>query len=144
MLTSRYAIKGQMGIDNIGIPQAILTRENTEPVNEEDRLPNEGDGTSSLRDQERQQDIKDREADRELRKTYAQKAFWFAWIGFGFWALVITCYVVFFLWLNKRFFSDAVLIAITSATTVNLFAAFIGVIRGLFPPAGKHDKHRTP
>ena len=126
-----------MGIDSIGIPQAIRAQESTEPINEEDRLPSEGDGTSSLRDQERQQWIKDREADRELRKAYAQKAFWFDWAGFGFWALVIVCYAVFFLWANERIFSDAVLIAITSATTVNLFAAFIGVVRGLFPPTGK-------
>ncbi|WP_414965933.1 hypothetical protein [Enterobacter hormaechei] len=36
-------------------------------------------------------------------------------------------------------FSDEVLIAITSATTLNLFAAFLGVIRGLFP-SGKETK----
>ena len=29
--------------------------------------------------------------------------------------------------------SDKVVIAITTATTLNLFAAFLGVIRGLFP-----------
>ncbi|MGT5125632.1 hypothetical protein ACRWGX_10645, partial [Escherichia coli] len=32
-----------------------------------------------------------------------------------------------------QIFSDKVLIAITTAVTLNVFAAFLGVIRGLFP-----------
>lgn len=130
-----------MGIDSIGIPPAVRTRESTEPINEEDRLPWGESGTLSIGDQEQLQNIEDRKADRGLRKYYAQKAFEFAWCGFGFWALILAGYVLFFLCSGKRIFSDAVLIAITSATTVNLFAAFVGVVRGLFPPVGKQDKY---
>jgi len=70
-------------------------------------------------------------------KKYALRAFWFAWIGFAFWVLFLAADAVLFLWLNKRIFSDTVLVAITTATTINLFSAFVGVIRGLFPPVGK-------
>jgi len=128
-----------MGIDSIGIPPPVKTRENTEPVKNEDKLPGSDSDGISIGDRERLETIKDREADRELRKSYARKAFWFAWIGFGFWAAILIIYVVIFMCADKKIFSDAVLIAVTSATTVNLFAAFIGVIRGLFPPVGKHD-----
>jgi len=79
------------------------------------------------------------EQNRFLRKEYAEKAFLFAWIGLGFWAFIIFFYALIFICSGERILSDAVLIAITSATTVNLFAAFIGVIRGLFP-VKKYDK----
>lgn len=42
--------------------------------------------------------------------------------------------------MGKEIFSDEVLIAVTAASTLNLFAAFLGVIRGLFPHAKSHTE----
>jgi len=127
-----------MGIDNIDIPPGIRQgiEDRNDPCQNEDRPPVRDNG-KRLSDQERLENIEDRRADRKLREEYAGKAFEFAWCGFGFWVIVIIFYVFFFLCSGKKVISDAVLIAITSATTVNLFAAFVGVIRGLFPPVSK-------
>jgi len=128
------------GFNSIDIPLDIRDRERTAQIkNVEVELPGDDNGIASLTDQERQQYIEDKIADRKLRETYAHKAFVFAWVGFGFWVVVIVFYAICFL-CGKQVFSDTVLIGVTTATTVNLFAAFVGVIRGLFPPVGKNNK----
>ncbi|WP_075882064.1 hypothetical protein [Vreelandella massiliensis] len=73
---------------------------------------------------------------RQLREQYARYAFFFAVGCVAFWMIIVV-------WLGwasyykaRPVFSDRVMIAITTATCVNLFAAFLGVIRGLFPTSG--------
>ena len=94
--------------------------------------------------------IKDQEAERELRKKYAGRAFWFAVGGVAFWALLLIWDGCATYYTTAPPFSDKVLMVITTATSINLFAAFLGVIRGLFPsggrlPKGKHgSKRRRP
>lgn len=85
---------------------------------------------------EREQDIEDRKANRELRERFAGKAYKVAKWGLYGWGGVLTISVIGNV-IEVKTFSDEVLIAITSATTLNLFAAFLGVIRGLFP--NKHS-----
>jgi hypothetical protein len=82
--------------------------------------------------QEREQDVADRIANRELREKFAGKAYKVAKYGLYWWATVLLLSAVGKI-AGKDIFSDNVLIAITSASTLNLFAAFLGVIRGLFP-----------
>jgi len=41
--------------------------------------------------------------------------------------------------LGKQVISDTALIAITTGVTVNVLAAFLGVIRGLFPTDKAHQ-----
>lgn len=67
-----------------------------------------------------------------LRETYANKAYKVAKYGLYWWAVVILLSAV-GKGVGKDIISDQVLIAITTASTLNLFAAFLGVIRGLFP-----------
>lgn len=84
------------------------------------------------------QDVEDRSANRRLRQRFAEKAYKVAKWGLYGWACVLIISVIGNV-INVKTFSDEVLIAITSATTLNLFAAFLGVIRGLFP-SGKESK----
>jgi len=74
----------------------------------------------------------------DLRETYANKAYKVAKYGLYWWAVVILLSAV-GKGVGKDIISDQVLIAITTASTLNLFAAFLGVIRGLFP-SGKDPK----
>ncbi|MEN4246995.1 hypothetical protein P9A06_20600 [Serratia marcescens] len=75
---------------------------------------------------------------RELRETFALKAYKVAKYGLYWWATVLLLSAVGKV-LDKEIFSDQVLIAITTASTLNLFAAFLGVIRGLFPSTSSRD-----
>jgi len=81
------------------------------------------------------QDIEDRKADRALREKFGEKAYRVAKKSLYGWAWLLIAYAVFKFRFGKELFSDNVLIAITSAVTLNVFAAFLGVIRGLFPAA---------
>jgi hypothetical protein len=45
--------------------------------------------------------------------------------------------------LDKQVISDTALIAITTGVTVNVLAAFLGVIRGLFPTDQSHKPETT-
>lgn len=85
--------------------------------------------------------VEDRKAERDLRKKYAGLAFRFAVGGVIFWALLLIWTGCATYYTTKPPFSDNLLVAITTATSVNLFAAFLGVIRGLFPANGKKEKH---
>lgn len=80
-------------------------------------------------------DRKRAKRDMRLRKEYAGKAYWLAVAGVIFWVLAFLAYaVVKGVW-DKEIFSDSVMISITAGATVNVAAAFLGVIRGLFPAA---------
>lgn len=83
--------------------------------------------------------VQDRKAERDLRKKYAGLAFRFAVGGVLFWALLLVWAGCATYYTTNPPFSDNLLIAITTATSVNLFAAFLGVIRGLFPANGKKE-----
>lgn len=108
----------------------------------EDVPPDEGHGTKprDFTDELRIQDVQDRNANRILRQRFAEKAYKVAKWGLYGWACVLAISVIGNV-LGEKTFSDNVLIAITSATTLNLFAAFLGVIRGLFP-SGKESKDK--
>lgn len=75
-----------------------------------------------------------------LRETYAEKAYKVAKYGLYWWGVMILLSAV-GKGVGKDIISDEVLIAITTASTLNLFAAFLGVIRGLFP-LGKESKEK--
>ncbi|EMX6285657.1 TPA: hypothetical protein OUB44_004006 [Providencia rettgeri] len=79
------------------------------------------------------QEVEDRKADRDLRERFGDKAYNVVRKTLYGWAVVLaaTAFCKFFF--DKDIFSENVLIAITSAVTLNTFAAFLGVIRGLFP-----------
>lgn len=88
----------------------------------------------------RKSELEDRETDRDrarsdmrLREVFANRAFDLAAMGVWLWACFLMAHGVVFITIDKPLYSDKVLVAITAGATVNVFAAFIGVIRGLFP-----------
>ena len=78
-------------------------------------------------------------ANRGLRDKYSFKAFKVVKKSLWGWAILLFVYgVTKFLTRHENnggfeIFSDHVLIAITTATSLNIFAAFLSLIRGLFP-----------
>lgn len=106
----------------------------------EDEQPDSENRPIDRDDEGRRQGVKDQKAERQLRKLYAGRAFWFAVAGVAFWGLMLVWTGCATYYTSKPPFSDNVLIAITTATSINLFAAFLGVIRGLFPANGKRSK----
>lgn len=89
------------------------------------------------RDQENhEQKISNLIADRQLRERYGFKAYKVVKKSLWGWAILLAIYAACKFFYDKELFSENVLIAITSATTLNIFAAFLGVIRGLFPVNG--------
>jgi hypothetical protein len=83
------------------------------------------------------QHIEDRKANRALREKYADKAYQLACGCICFWVVVIAYAAFIQTALNRPPLSDTVLIAVTTGVTVNVLAAFLGVIRGLFPSESK-------
>jgi hypothetical protein len=86
----------------------------------------------------KQEQFEREKADRQLRDKYSFKAFKVVKKSLWGWAILLFVYgVVKFLTRHEKggfeIFSDQVLIAITTATTLNIFAAFLSLIRGLFP-----------
>jgi len=77
-----------------------------------------------------------------LRETYANKAYKVAKYGLYWWGVVILLSAV-GKGVGKDIITDKVLIAITTASTLNLFAAFLGVIRGLFPSNSNSKENTT-
>lgn len=86
----------------------------------------------SLVQEKHDEEIANSKADRDLRERYGFKAYKVVKKSLWGWAILLTLYALCRFFFNKDLFSDNVLIAITSATTLNIFAAFLGVIRGLF------------
>ncbi|MEX6255441.1 hypothetical protein AB6F62_20330 [Providencia huaxiensis] len=99
-------------------PVELLTSSNNNEESEKKRL---------------EQDIEDRKADRNLRDKFGDKAYSVVRKTLYGWAVLLVVYAFCKLFFGKELFSDKVLIAITTAVTLNTFAAFLGVIRGLFP-----------
>ncbi|MGY6771977.1 hypothetical protein [Gallibacterium sp. ZY190522] len=73
------------------------------------------------------EDINDKISSRRLRFIYAIVALLFAIASVVYWMRFIQFYY------DPNKHSDTVFIAITSACTVNILAAFISIIKGLFP-----------
>ncbi|KIS43905.1 hypothetical protein [Kosakonia radicincitans] len=85
------------------------------------------------------EEVLDRQADRQLRVKFGDKAYKVAKKSLYGWCWLLTIYAMFKFRFKTELFSDNVLMAITTAVTLNVFAAFLGVIRGLFP-SSKVDK----
>ncbi|HAT3927569.1 MULTISPECIES: hypothetical protein [Citrobacter] len=79
------------------------------------------------------QEVEDRIADRALREKFGDKAYKVVRKTLYGWCWLLAIYAALKFRFQVEIFSDNVLIAITSAVTLNVFAAFLGVIRGLFP-----------
>lgn len=89
-----------------------------------------------------EQEVENHKANRELRNKYAGKAYDLACGGLVFWGIAISTNGIVFGLTGRHMLSDKVLIAITTGATINVLAAFLGVIRGLFPSPGKDKEEK--
>lgn len=105
----------------------------------DDHPPLEGRDDSVYRSKLHNEKANDLIANRGLRDKYSFKAFKVVKKSLWGWAILLFVYgVTKFLTRHENnggfeIFSDHVLIAITTATSLNIFAAFLSLIRGLFP-----------
>ncbi|WP_431100162.1 hypothetical protein [Roseateles noduli] len=81
-------------------------------------------------------------ANRHLRQIYAAKAYGLAAGCIGLWAALLAVQGGTKAATGIDLWSDQVLIAVTTGVTVSVLAAFLGVIRGLFP--GKDERAPAP
>ncbi|CAG9176066.1 hypothetical protein LMG23992_03094 [Cupriavidus laharis] len=84
--------------------------------------------------------VQDSQANRLLRADYADKAYCLAQACIAFWIVAIATVAAVKGFFDKQILSDTVLVAVTTGATINVLAAFLGVIRGLFPSNQKDDK----
>lgn len=123
-------------LDQIFIPPNADDSEAEKTVSQEDEPPRSERITR--RDEEHAEILADVKSFRELREKFAEKAYKVAKYGLFWWATILLLSAVGKV-VGKELFSDEVIIAVPTASTVNLLAAFLGVIRGLFP-TGKSSK----
>jgi len=81
-------------------------------------------------------------ANRQLRQVYAAKAYRMAASCIALWAMQLAVQGGVKATVGLDLWSDQVLIAVTTGVTVSVLAAFLGVIRGLFP--GKDERAPAP
>lgn len=108
-----------------------------------DEPPVPPEGKSARKDKDillLEQEVENHKANRELRDTYADKAHRLAQGCICFWVLAVSSDGIIFGITGRQMLSDTVLIALTTGVTINVLAAFLGVIKGLFPSA--NSAHR--
>lgn len=115
--------------DRISIPSGAEM--GAAPISSTEDEPPQSE-TTSRADNLTPQSVEDAKSYRRLREMFAEKAYKVAKKSLYGWAILLFSQAWFVL-SGKTLFSDNVLIAITTAVTLNVFAAFLGVIRGLFP-----------
>lgn len=135
----------EFGKPSFNLPEgAVPTAPEDGPPPLEDVPPAQGQGREDVNTIVQRmladQHVEDRKAERKLRRKYASLAYRFAVGGAVFWGCLLVWSGCATYYATKPPFSDNLLITITTATSVNLFAAFLGVIRGLFPANGKKEK----
>lgn len=102
-----------------------------------------GNGSAPLEDVLINEEAENQKANRLLRSTYADKAHNLAAGCIQFWAVAISANAIIFAISGKLMISDTAMIAITTGVTINVLAAFLGVIRGLFPSESPTKKSGT-
>lgn len=91
-----------------------------------------------------EQEVENHKANRELRREYAEKAYQLAKGGIAFWIIALSATGIVSAVSGKQMLDDKIMIAITTGSTVNVLAAFLGVIRGLFPnPGGSKEEKKS-
>lgn len=82
----------------------------------------------------------DMQANRSLREKYAGNAYELACGCISMWAVFLAAQGIVKAVTGVDMWSEKVIIAVTAGVTVNVLAAFLGVIRGLFPQSTKPTK----
>lgn len=128
----------QMKFDEL-TPEEVDSVKQKFMYNDDPPLEDGGRDDSVSRSKLHDEKANDLIANRGLRDKYSFKAFKVVKKSLWGWAILLFVYgVTKFLTRHENnggfeIFSDHVLIAITTATSLNIFAAFLSLIRGLFP-----------
>lgn len=119
--------------DGSNILDEIKSKLPTQPIqnNESCEENRNDDYERSPKEQRLLEEIANLKSDREMRKEYAQKAYEFAKYTIAFWAFLF--FVYFLSPPNGKPLNDTALGIFTTACTINILAAFISIIKGLFP-----------
>lgn len=115
--------------DKIAIPSGIQGSSSAVSSSEDEPPVSE---TKSRGDDNTPQKVADAKSNRLLREILAEKAYRVVKKSLYGWA-VFLFFQGWFSAIGIPLFSDKVVLAVTTAVTLNVFAAFLGVIRGLFP-----------
>lgn len=111
-------------LDLSNVPEA-LEGEDEQPINE---------NPSHVKDDERRERLKSLASDRALRESYADKACYIVVGCLWGWATFLL-FAGWTKYYNQPAFSDQTIAVVTTGVTLNIFAALLWVIRGLFPAA---------
>ena len=79
------------------------------------------------------EEIQDKKHTREMRGIYAGKAYKIAKCALAGWAVFLLVAGISNAYTGQPMYSDRVVITVTTGVTVSVLAAFLGVIRGIFP-----------
>jgi hypothetical protein len=79
------------------------------------------------------EEVQNLQANRELRRMYADKAYALASDCLNFLFALIAGNAIWAAISGQQVVSDKLLFALITGVTVNVLAAFLGVIRGIFP-----------
>lgn len=120
------ADKGLSSLDLSDIP-SDPSGIDEQPVNE---------NPSKVKDDERREHVKSLASDRALRESYADKACYIVVGCLWGWAIFLL-FAGWTKYYDKPVFSDQTIAVVTTGVTLNIFAALLTVIRGLFPSQAK-------
>ena len=129
----------QMKFDELKPEEVDSVKQKFMYIDDHPPLEDRGRDYSVFRSKLHNEKANDLIANRGLRDKYSFKAFKVVKKSLWGWAILLFVYgVTKFLTRHENnggfeIFSDHVLIAITTATSLNIFAAFLSLIRGLFP-----------
>jgi len=102
------------------------------PDGEDEQPTNEN--PSLVKDDERRERVKSLASDRAMRESYADKACYIVVGCLWGWA-VFLLFAGWTKYYDQPVFSDQTIAVVTTGVTLNIFAALLTVIRGLFPTA---------
>lgn len=80
--------------------------------------------------------LENKKQNRELRKDFAYKAYEIACGCLSFWIVIVCLSAIVSFVTGRVFLSDTALGIVTTGVTVNVFAALLTVIKGLFSKEG--------
>ncbi|WP_456093353.1 hypothetical protein [Neisseria sp.] len=85
---------------------------------------------------DKQEALENKKQNRELRKDFAYKAYEIACGCLLFWIVIVCLSAIVSFVTGRVFLSDTALGIVTTGVTVNVFAALLTVIKGLFSKEG--------
>lgn len=118
-----------LNLDLSNVPEAP-EGEDEQPINE---------NPSVVKDDERRERLKSLASDRALRESYADKACYIVVGCLWGWATFLL-FAGWTKYYDQPAFSDQTIAVVTTGVTLNIFAALLWVIRGLFPSAPSRPK----